>query len=341
MDGRKHSPDIVQEYAMNERGKVIHISQIDDSHNGLACNCTCPICGERLIARKGHGGKTPHFAHQQDSPCTHPEYIKQSNIHAMAEQVFLEEKEICLPSVSLQAGNYIAHFFPGGIWQIGEVQLEKKISDFIPDIILKKGDEILLVEIYVTHAVDDTKRKKIFEANLPVIEIDLSEFVHDKMTKDDLRLHLQESARKKWIHLPAAVPVMQNFIRSKQVFRISNTDKTIKECPQIRFGKSLARNMCENCQFCVGKQDDKVECLYAFRYSQYWGNCKYPALSPVKANWDPFFPPVSFIAPPVITPRVGVLTPRKFGVSFYQKEPSYHKKTYNRRYNSKRGSSKW
>ena len=104
MDGRKHVP-VVQEYAMDEKGSSIHINQIDESHNGLACNCTCPICGERLIARKGHGGKTPHFAHQQDSPCTHPEYVKQSNIHAMAEQIFLEEKDILLSSVSLQARN--------------------------------------------------------------------------------------------------------------------------------------------------------------------------------------------------------------------------------------------
>ena len=341
MDGRKHTSDVVQVYALDEKGKSIHINQIDESHNGLACNCTCPICGERLIARKGHGGKTPHFAHQQDSPCTHPEYIKQSTIHAMAEQIFLEEKEISLPPLSMPAGNYIAHFFSGGKWQIDEVELEKRVSDFIPDIILKKGDEILLIEIYVTHAVDEDKRKKILEANLPVIEIDLSEFVHDDMTKEDLRLHLRETSRMKWVHSPDAVLAIQNFIKSKQIFSIRNTDKTIKECPQIRFGKSLTRNMCDNCQFCVGKQDDKVECLYAFRYSQYWGNCIYPVLIPAKSNLDPFYPPVSYVATPVIAPRVTTPLPRRLGVSFYQKEPSYQKKTYGKRYNSKRGKSKW
>lgn len=341
MDGRKHNSDVVQVYALDEKGKSIHINQIDESHNGLACNCTCPICGERLIARKGHGGKTPHFAHQQDSPCTHPEYIKQTTIHAMAEQIFLEEKEISLPPLSMQSGNCIAHFFSGGKRQIDKVELEKRVSDFIPDIILKKGNEILLVEIYVTHAVDEDKRKKILEANLPVIEIDLSEFVHDDMTKEDLRLHLRETARMKWIHLPSAVSSMQNFIKSKQIFNIRNTDKTVTGCPQIRFGKPLSRNMCENCQFCVGKQDDKVECLYAFRYSQFWGKCIYPTLSPAKSNLDPFYPPVSYVATPVILPRVNTPVPRRLGVSFYQKEPSYQKKTYGKRYNSKRGKSKW
>lgn len=340
MEKSKHISDVVQVYALDEKGKSIHINQIDESHNGLACNCTCPICGEKLIARKGHGGKAPHFAHQQDSPCTHPEYIKQSTIHAMAEQIFLEEKEINLPSLSKQAGNYIAHFFNGGKWQIEEVELEKKISDFITDIILKEGNEILLVEIYVTHAVDEDKRKKILEANLPVIEIDLSEFVHDDMTKEDLRLLLRESSRMKWIHLPAAVTAMQNFINTKQVFSIQNTDKTIRECPQIRFGKSLSRDMCEKCQFCVGKQVDRVECLYVFRYSQYWGECQYPALIPVRADFDPFYPPSIYVAP-VIMPRVGTHVQRRPGVSFYQKKSSYQRKAYSKRYNSKRGKSKW
>ena len=115
MEAKRHIANEIQDYALNEKAEPIHIKQIDKSHNGLACNCTCPICGESLIARKGNGGKAPHFAHKQDSPCSHPEYIKQTNIHAMAEQIFLEEKEIELPSLSSQAGNYIAYFFFKGV----------------------------------------------------------------------------------------------------------------------------------------------------------------------------------------------------------------------------------
>lgn len=337
MDGRKHVP-VVQEYALDEKGSSIHINQIDESHNGLACNCTCPICGERLIARKGHGGKTPHFAHQQDSPCTHPEYVKQSNIHAMAEQIFLEEKEILLPSVSLQAGNYIAHFFLGGKWQIEEVELEKMVSDFIPDIILKKGDEIILVEIYVTHAVDEIKRKKIVEANLPVIEIDLSEFVHDNMTKEDLRLRLREINRMKWIHLPSIAPAVQNFNNTKKAFSVSTSNLEIKDCPQVKLGKKVTKETCTRCPCCVGVSDDCVECFYHFRLSNAWGKYPYPALQAIRQEFDQVLIPVRYSAnvPSLVLPAI----PRR-GAAFYQKEPTYHKKTYTKRYNSKRGKSKW
>ena len=340
MEVRKHIFNDIQDYALDEKGKPVHISQIDESHNGLACNCTCPICGERLIARKGHGGKTPHFAHQQDSPCTHPEYIKQSNIHAMAEQIFLDEKEIELPSLSKPAGNYIAHFFSGGKWQIEEVELEKKISDFIPDIILKNNDAILLVEIYVTHAVDEDKKKKIIEANLPVIEIDLSEFVHDNMDKEDLRLLLRETTRTKWIHLPAAVPLIQNFNNTKKTLPVSGAQQEIKECPQARLGKKVTKETCTCCPCCVGLSDDYIECFYDFMFSNAWGKYPYPRLQPIKQKFDQVLIPVRYTTntPLFFAPAI----PRRGGSSFYQKEPSYQKrKPYNNRYNSKRGKSKW
>lgn len=338
MERSKHISDVVQVYAQDEKGKSIHINQIDESHNGLACNCTCPICGEKLIARKGHGGKTPHFAHQQCSPCTHPEYIKQSTIHAMAEQIFLEEKEINLPSLSKQAGNYIAHFFNGVKWQIEEVELEKKISDFIPDIILKNGNKILLVEIYVTHAVDEDKRKKIFEANLPVIEIDLSEFVHDNMAKDDLRLHLREPSRMKWIHLPDVVPIMKNFINSKNTFSVDKPHLEIKDCPRIRHGKKVTKETCMRCPFCVGLSDDYVECFYHFRLSGDWGKYPYPVLQPDRQEFDQVLIPMPCSAN---IPSIVMLAMPRIGTAFFQKEPSYHKKTYSKRYNSRRGRSKW
>lgn len=321
MEAKRHIANEIQEYALNEKGEPIHIKQIDKSHNGLACNCTCPICGESLIAKRGNGGKVPHFAHKQDSPCTHPEYIKQTNIHAMAEQIFLEEKKIELPSLSSQAGNYIAYFFRGGKWQIEEVELEKKISDFIPDIILKKGNATLLIEIYVTHAVDENKKNKIIEANLPVIEIDLSEFVHDDMTKEDLRLHLRETARMNWIHMPIAVIKEQYFNNTKKNYPISKTNQKINDCPQARPRKNVTIETCRSCLYCVGLSDNHVDCLYCFRFSKYWGKYPFPEFQPIKEN----------LVKQIRTPFYG-----------YQNNYSYQKKkSYGNSYKSKKGKYKW
>lgn len=338
MEAKRHIANEIQEYALNEKGEPIHIKQIDKSHNGLACNCTCPICGESLIARKGNGGKAPHFAHKQDSPCSHPEYIKQTNIHAMAEQIFLEEKEIELPSLSSQAGNYIAYFFKGGKWQIEEVELEKKISDFIPDIILKKGNIILLVEIYVTHAVDENKKNKIIEANLPVIEIDLSEFVHQDMTKEELRLHLREITRMNWIHLPFAIPKIINFNKTKKTYQISMPNLEIKDCPQSSPGRKVTKETCSNCPFFVGSNDNHVDCLYSFTLSKFWGKISYPILKPQKNNFND----ILFTRKYLDYRHILFKHAKQSSTSIYQNNYSYQKKkAYKNRNKAKKGKNKW
>lgn len=256
----------------------------------------------------------------------------------MAEQIFLEEKEIELPSLSSQAGNYIAYFFKGGKWQIEEVELEKKISDFIPDIILKKGNIILLVEIYVTHAVDENKKNKIIEANLPVIEIDLSEFVHQDMTKEELRLHLREITRMNWIHLPFAIPKIINFNKTKKTYQISMPNLEIKDCPQSSPGRKVTKETCSNCPFFVGSNDDHVDCLYSFTLSKFWGKISYPILKPQKNNFND----ILFTRKYLDYRHILFKHAKQSSTSIYQNNYSYQKKkAYKNRNKAKKGKNKW
>ena len=135
-------------------GKLLYI---DEAENGLDCGCVCPSCGKPLIARQGQKN-AHHFAHRGTNEC---EYVKQTNIHCMAEEIFLEEKEIYLPPIIIDEGNTYSPVFHGGKASIDSVELEKRISDFIPDIVLNINGVKLLVEIYVTHAVDEEKKAKV------------------------------------------------------------------------------------------------------------------------------------------------------------------------------------
>lgn len=288
----KHSFTEIQRYGVNEQGQYVAINDVAD--NGKACNCKCPICGESLIARKGNGGKTPHFAHEKDSKCLHAEYIKQTNIHCMAEEIFLEEKEIIIPPIIEEAGNYNAVFESGGKYKIDKTELEKKISDFIPDIILYIGNSIVLVEIYVTHAVDENKLRKIEEAkDYYVIEIDLSELVHEDISYEQLRIHLKEIQRYKWIYNPNYLLLLNNFEKSTSRIPIEKNTNIVTQCPLNRSGIIKRFENCKRCRCYLGIYDSAVYCAYNFLFSVYNGRILFPKMYPRINDFEVLVLPVS------------------------------------------------
>lgn len=277
-------------------GKLIYI---DEAENGLDCGCVCPSCGKPLIARQGQKN-AHHFAHRGTNEC---EYVKQTNIHCMAEEIFLEEKEILLPPIIIDEGNTYSPVFQGGKASIDSVELEKRISDFIPDIVLNINGVTLLVEIYVTHAVDEEKKAKVIKAgNCFMVEIDLSEFVHEDMTKEQLREHIHEAARTRWIHNPIALNAINEFESSKKHYTV-NPNGTIPNCPARVPGEIVSFKDCGNCIFFLGKSDDsKVICNADFFKTH------------DKISWPPVFKRAGLLPGPphrTITMRPRPVRPRR------------------------------
>ncbi len=61
---------------------------------------------------------------------------------------------------------------------------------------------ILLVEVTVTHGIDEEKRRRIRELNLATLEIDLS-LLGGRITREDLRnLIVDQTVGKRWVHHP-------------------------------------------------------------------------------------------------------------------------------------------
>lgn len=66
------------------QGRLIHVSELDDSERGLACGCVCPSCGDRLVARLG-AVRAHHFSHAANRSC---EGNRESALHLFAKEVF-------------------------------------------------------------------------------------------------------------------------------------------------------------------------------------------------------------------------------------------------------------
>ncbi len=53
--------------------------------------------------------------------------------------------------------------------EIERVELEKRFQDVIPDVVIYAGGKQLFLEVYVTHAIDDVKLKKLKESDISTI----------------------------------------------------------------------------------------------------------------------------------------------------------------------------
>ena len=120
-------------------------------------------------------------------------------MHLKAKQILEKERKFVIPNYSYEFQTII----PSQEILFDEILLEERINNIIPDIILRKGNTQLLIEIAVTHFVNDDKLEKIKSLNLSAIEIRIPTDLFDKNQFDDIlltKLIVYETANKKWIN---------------------------------------------------------------------------------------------------------------------------------------------
>ncbi len=206
--------DIKLKYGLRN-GDLIDISEITKEQKGLKCNCTCPGCGRKLQARLGNGKKQPHFAHNGEA--CNLVAAQQSALHILAKDIIKEEMKVCFPSLKVKMTdipqNVIKSYYydvpeelvykPSQILVCEKVELEKKVSDIVPDIVVTIGGKECLIEIAVTHFIDEVKNEKIKRIGLPVVEIDLSDLSREDYSKESIRkVLLNDNELKRWVYNP-------------------------------------------------------------------------------------------------------------------------------------------
>lgn len=164
-------------YALNAENQIKNINEVP---NGLECNCICPGCKESLIAKNEGKIREHHFAHNGDSEC---ESGYQTMIHLLAKDIIEETKIFPI---------FLDGKFLSACEVYKEVSLVKELG-IIPDILgftpITDGPNIVgkipvIVEIYVTHKVDEEKANILKRSGIPSVEVDLSKT--EASTKDEL-----------------------------------------------------------------------------------------------------------------------------------------------------------
>ena len=188
---------------------------------GKACDCVCPGCLAPLAAKaQTSRRKRPHFAHLAQTDC---HTGCETGIHLRAKQIIEDRRELLLPAWigdllempnppqarddggQLHEGRIVE--MPASRVALLKVQPECWLGSYKPDIYALDATGELLIEIRVTHAVDDKKAERVQARAHRMIEIDLSALDRSLPLDPDGFEHavLFEYTNRTWISCPQAV----------------------------------------------------------------------------------------------------------------------------------------
>lgn len=196
-------------------GKLIHISEVE---NGLACDCICPECSAKFVAKNNPLNITiPHFAHYNETECKGG---LESWIHSLAKDVIFSRKRVLVPdfekkAIIIKGSSKVASsrpvFIKGGTYTLDNVFIEKNFAGYRPDIIAKIQRRSLAIEIKVSHAIGRLKREFYIDNSIPVFEIDLSNLAPESVaeTKWFEFEVLDNPENRYWIHNPKGEAKLQ------------------------------------------------------------------------------------------------------------------------------------
>jgi len=230
-----------------------HLVHVDEVSNGLSCGCVCPKCGDDMVAKNQGVMKEHHFAHYSGSECEHG---YETMLHILAKKVINDHKKVLLPRLYASIDGEITNLLISEekIENYKKVVLEQKISDIVPDIIVYDNNAVpLIVEIKVTHGIDDIKLEKIKKIGISTIEIDLSEVqisdYYDML--DQLTTNLDI---RKWVYNQEAEEIgekLKEYSEKKSIV-YRGMAKHIDNCPihSREWGGQYYANFIDDCLNC-------------------------------------------------------------------------------------------
>lgn len=157
-------------------GRLVHISDVE---RGLGCGCTCPVCSEELIAKKGLK-RVHHFSHQGDC---NPETLA----HAIGKSLLRDRLSKALETGAPVELSWSCHtcgssHYGNVLERASRVEEEYNLGPCRPDLVLlgRLDRPTSLLEIVVTHGPEDYVKLFAKDRNIPIFEFPIE-------TGEDLR----------------------------------------------------------------------------------------------------------------------------------------------------------
>ena len=231
-------------------GRMVRVEEVP---KGLSCGCVCPACGYALVAKaKDSRHRRPHFAHYRDADCRTG---FETTVHKAAKQLIADRLHLCLPGWDGDLDMPNPPILPddaGFIHQgrpvdyppvrvpLVSVDLERSKGDYTPDVSAHDAQGELLIEVRVSHAVDERKRRRVQSEGIRMLEIDLSRLTLAQSLEPLVfeREVLENTANRIWISCPAATDAWRHS-RDELKVHIQQVNKEIAAA-RLREAKKLA-----------------------------------------------------------------------------------------------------
>lgn len=210
--------------ALNDTEDIVSVF---DVATGIACNCYCPVCGSRLVAKNKNkapsstlspGQHSAYFSHYSGTECAS---APETMIHLLAKAILKKTKELKIPrfqkNQNILAESQTIKFDMVKIEKVYEIDGEK----IIPDATLTaKSGKSLFVEFCNTHKVDANKQEKIKRLGVSCIEVDLKGIEplrEGRPNEIDIKWRLTETELfKTWIFNAAEPRLCEQLQRKKE-----------------------------------------------------------------------------------------------------------------------------
>jgi len=214
------------QFALDKQNRITHISEAE---RGLSCNCSCVVCGERMMAKKG-GEREHHFAHESNKIACVVNH--ETLLHKFAKRVIQEAGGLFVPpSVNYRLDSLIEISKTSASWLMLErIEEEKWLDNIRPDLIGYSGDTPILIEVAYSSFVDTKKQAKLEERKLVALEIDLRAF-HPENFKPEITKAaiINDVDIKDWLFCPEPELITQKPTCSQEVVTINGIWVYVRE----------------------------------------------------------------------------------------------------------------
>lgn len=218
-------------------GKRVHV---DDVPSGNQCGCTCPMCGQPLIARNQGQKMMHHFAHPSQ-----PHDVKSNGetaLHKLAKQIIADNKAVMLPAYYQYSRSQLFYFDAVEVEERNDYELLQ--PDCVGIKYVNDTPHRLWIEIKVTHGIDERKSNEIHRLCQPCIEIDMERFRNRPYTESEVVEFLLCSTESRyWIYSPYESQYLQS-VQKEQERQIALGQTWLQQHPECH---SVDKQQCEHC----------------------------------------------------------------------------------------------